>query len=143
MTDLDYAKEWLKISERDYASAKHLETMHPMPYEVICYLSQQSVEKSLKAILAFNNTAIAKTHDIKLLYNQCKNYTDKVFLDNNIADLITKFATTSRYPDEMYEFTHEDAKLALKYANQVLEQVKQAVGISEEVPETKEQQLET
>ena len=136
MTDLDYAKEWLKISERDYASALHLETMHPMPYEVICYLSQQSVEKSLKAILAFNNTTIAKTHDIRLLYNQCKSYTDKVCLDSSIADLITKFATTSRYPDEMYEFTHEDAKLALKYAKQVLEQVKQAVGITEEVSET-------
>ena len=139
MTDLDYAKEWIRISARDYASAKHLETMHPTPYDVICYLSQQSIEKSLKAILAFNNTVIAKTHDIKLLCNQCKNYTDKVLLDNNIADLITKFATTSRYPDVMHEFTHEDGKLALKYANQVMKQVKQVLGISAQAPDTKEQ----
>ena len=129
MTDLDYAKEWIKISERDYASAKHLETMHPMPYEVIRYLSHQSVEKSLKSVLAYNNTFIAKTHDIKLLYNQCKIYTNKVHIDYEIADLITKYATTSRYPDEMYEFTHEDAKLALKYAKHVLKQVKQVIGI--------------
>ena len=130
MTDLDYAKEWLKIAERDYASAKHLETMHPMPFEVICYLSQQSVEKSLKAILANNNTTIAKTHDIKILYNQCMLYTDKINLESSIADMLTKFATTSRYPDEMYELTRENAELGLKYAKQALDQVKQILGIS-------------
>ena len=59
MPDLDFAKEWIKIAERDYAVALFLnENFRPLPAENICYGCQQSVEKSLKAVLAYNEEQI-------------------------------------------------------------------------------------
>jgi len=37
---------------------------------------------------------------------------------------LTRFATKSRYPDDVYDFTDNDAELDLKYSAQVLSQAK-------------------
>ena len=128
MPDMDYAQEWLKIAERDYAVALHLsEAFRPLPTENICYGCQQSMEKSLKAVLAYNEADIPKAHDIILLLELCRQYTNEVSLDIKIAGTITRFATMSRYPDNVVDFTKEDAELGLKYAKQVLDMVKEVL----------------
>ena len=45
---------------------------------------------------------------------------------------MTKFATTSRYPDFDTLVLEEDAKLALKYAKQILDMVEQAIAIGQD-----------
>ena len=79
MPDLEFAKEWIVIAERDYAVSLFLnENFRPLPIENICYGCQQSVEKSLKAVLAYNEAKIPYTHDIELLQQLCKQYTDEL-----------------------------------------------------------------
>ena len=125
MPDMDYAKEWIRYAERDYAVALHLsETFCPLSTENICYSCQQSIEKSLKAILAYNEADIPKTHDIVLLYELCQKHTKDIEIDIKIAGVISRYAITSRYPDNVYDFTQEDAELGLKYAKQILDKVK-------------------
>ena len=45
MTKEEYAQEWLSLAEMDLQSAEYLKGMRPMPLEIICFHSQQAVEK--------------------------------------------------------------------------------------------------
>jgi len=129
------ALEWVAYAESDFGVASHLnEIYRPLPTNTICWLCQQSVEKAYKAILAYHDVKIPKTHDIRRLQNTSINHEPGVSLDVKIADKLTEFATESRYPDNVVDFTEEDAKLGLKYAKQVLSQVKQTLGISQDEP---------
>ena len=45
------ASNWIKFAETDISSATHLfNTHYPIPTNIICYLSQQSIEKALKLL---------------------------------------------------------------------------------------------
>ena len=46
MDNRESAQEWQKLGEMDLNSAEYLLNMKPMPVEIICYLSQQSLEIS-------------------------------------------------------------------------------------------------
>lgn len=124
------ASEWLNYAENDLAVAIHLYNIYrPMPENTICWLTQQSIEKSYKAILAYHDVKIQKIHDIGLLQKDTIELEPSVSLDKKIAAKITIFAVESRYPDNVFEFTKEDAELGLKYAKRVLGQVKQVLKI--------------
>ena len=124
--------EWIKFAGNDLAVATHLnEVFRPLPENTICWLCQQSVEKSYKAILAYHDFKIRKVHDIGLLQKGTIKLEPSVNLDDKIAAKITVFATESRYPDNVFDFTKEDAELGLKYAKLILEQVKLALNISD------------
>jgi hypothetical protein len=36
--------QWLEYAKYDYESARYLQSMRPVPLEVICYLCEQSTE---------------------------------------------------------------------------------------------------
>jgi HEPN domain-containing protein len=110
----DLVAEWIKFSDTDLATAKHLyENMRPMPLEIICYHCQQSAEKALKAYLIFLRLKPPKTHDIILLRNECEGI-DKSFetIAENCINL-NDYSTQPRYPMEI-EITEEDTLLALR-----------------------------
>ena len=75
-----------------------------MPYEIICYLCQQSAEKALKALYIFTGLpgGVPRTHDLSMLLEQMHK---QVQIDDSIyddADRLTPYATAGRYPSEMY-----------------------------------------
>ena len=137
------ALAWIEYAENDLNVASHLnEIYRPLPENTICWLCQQSVEKSLKAILAYNDAKIPKTHDIGMLQNTTVQYEPGITIDEKIADKMTVFAVESRYPDNVIDFAKEDAELGLKYAKIVLGQVKQALNITENEPPPENQTTE-
>jgi len=119
----DDIMEWLEYAQRDYDIALHLyKTFRPLPAENICYNSQQAVEKALKAMLILHIGDYRKTHDIRELHQMCKEVGADFGLEQSTTRLLTRFATKSRYPDEVFDFTESDAEIGLRYAKQVLEQ---------------------
>ncbi|GBU20986.1 hypothetical protein R80B4_00873 [Fibrobacteres bacterium R8-0-B4] len=86
-------KEWMRIAEQDYDSAQKLSGFHPAPIEVICYLSQQSIEKILKAYIIANENKLTKTHDLKILITKCEQYSPDFGNFNAIC--------ASLYPDPL------------------------------------------
>ena len=74
-------------------------------------------------MLAYHEADIPKIHIIERLIEICNEYGLAIEMDRKIARIITDFATLSRYPDNMNEWTEDDAKLALKYAKLTLEAV--------------------
>ena len=126
MSDYAEAMTWVRLSQRDYDIAVHLEkTFLPFPVETICFHSQQVIEKALKAILAYYEAEIPYTHNIRILAELCKKHTETPFIGNKTADTITAFAVITRYVEDRRDFTEETAQFALKQANMVLEAVKQ------------------
>ena len=125
--------EWITYAENDLGVASHLNKLYrPLPANIICWLCQQSVEKSYKAILAYHDIKIPKTHDIRLLQNITMEYEPSISIDVKIADKFTEFATESRYPDNVFDFTNEDAEVGLKYAKITLDNVIKMVQLTEQ-----------
>jgi len=128
MDDFEFVNEWLKYAQRDYDIALHLsESFHPLPTENICYNCQQAIEKTLKAILITLVGNYPKTHDIRELHQLCKEAGTDFGLTSSITRTLTRFATKSRYPDDVYDFTDKDTEIGLKYAEQILSQAREVL----------------
>jgi len=133
MADIEYANEWLEYAQRDYDFAVDVEShFWPKHMEKICYNCQQAAEKALKAVLAYHDVEIPRTHNIERLFDECSKYDTSLQMDEKIAGKMTDYATISRYPDKVTMWTEADAKLSLKYAKITLDMVKQALNLTEE-----------
>ena len=102
MSDIKLIYEWLKYSQNDLISAKHLyEDLHPKQTEIACYLSQQCAEKALKGYILYKDTEPPKTHNLVELCQICANY------DNSFEELLdacadlTPYGIAVRYPNEL------------------------------------------
>lgn len=62
----DLTRGWLTKAASDLATAD-LILDSPGPYDTACFHAQQAVEKLLKAVLAFHELPIPKSHDLEEL----------------------------------------------------------------------------
>ncbi|MFA6990199.1 MAG: HEPN domain-containing protein [Candidatus Gastranaerophilaceae bacterium] len=88
--------------------------------EDFCFNLQQSVEKSLKALLIKNNLEYPKTHSISKIITILIN--NGVQVPDNIiktAPQLTAYAVETRYPDDYNEITDTEYKEALEIAQNV------------------------
>jgi len=121
MSDINLVHEWLKYSQNDLISAKHLyEDLHPKQTEVACYLSQQCAEKALKGYIFFKDAEPPKTHNLVELCQICINY-DNTFSEimDSCADL-TPYGVAVRYPNEL-AVDDVISKLAINKAQIILD----------------------
>jgi len=102
MSGNNLVHEWLKYSQNDLISAKHLyDDLHPKQTEVACYLSQQCAEKALKGYILFMDIEPPKTHNLIELCQICINH------DNSFSEILdasadlTPYGIAVRYPNEL------------------------------------------
>jgi HEPN domain-containing protein len=113
------AVEWFQYADIDLATAEYLKDMQPQPLNIICYHSQQSVEKYLKGYLFFNGVEQPlKTHDLTLLCEMCYEYNDKFSEIKRACFALNRYSVQPRYPSDM-EITNNDMHKALEYARKV------------------------
>jgi HEPN domain-containing protein len=114
--------QWIQFALEDLKSAKLiLDSSNDwvVPRNV-CYLSQQSVEKFLKAIYIFENQRFHKVHDLDSLKNNLPaSWNDFGNQITNLAQL-TDWAIEGRYPGEYEAATIEDANLAYSHAKEII-----------------------
>ena len=114
--DEKYILEWFFFGDRDLAVAEHSLSLHPQPYEIICYLCQQSAEKYLKGYLVYKNTAeLPKIHNLDTLCDMCEVYDDRFDEIQKPCSVLTDYGVQPRYPHEMLIEEHHMIK-ALDYA---------------------------
>ncbi len=87
------------------------------------YHAQQTVEKSLKALLIWRDIEPPRTHLIALLLGLCHGVIPELDAMARSCSWLTTFAVDSRYPDSDAEPTEEDAREALDIAARVLDVV--------------------
>ena len=111
---IERAKSSLELSQ-----AKIIHYIH---YEDLCFQAQQAVEKALKGLLIFYNVEPEFTHNIELLINELKRFTDIPEKINETTQL-TNYAVQTRYPGEYDEITKEEYEKAVKIAKDCLDWV--------------------
>ena len=121
MSDSLNIQRWIKFAQRDYDAAYNLSVLHhPVPFEIVCYLCQQSVEKILKAYALAHSEPLVKTHDLKFVLKQCIKYDDEFANFADFCAVLTEYAIASRYPLDEDWIEQHDMEVALKNAQEIL-----------------------
>ena len=110
--------DWLKYVEEDLNEAK--DAHERKKYRYACFFAQQSAEKFLKAFLVKNKKPFRKTHNVLFLLELCKEI-DESFkeLEQYDLEMLTAFASITRYPEFRIDIDENDAKEAIKIAEKV------------------------
>lgn len=115
MDNAEIANEWFSIADLDLASASYLQSMKPVPVEIICYHCQQAAEKYLKGFLAYFGYEIIRTHDLVVLNKLCQETKEDFKMIKEECLLLTDYSVNVRYPYPM-DLNVLDMALALKNA---------------------------
>lgn len=114
-------KEWLIKAKRDLESAKKLmEGENPLADTAI-YHTQQCAEKSLKAYLIYKNENLLKTHNLRLLVEECIDINNEFIQLLEPAVSLTPFSTMFRYPGPVEIPDNEDVTEAIDRAELIYE----------------------
>ncbi|MDR0519463.1 MAG: HEPN domain-containing protein [Clostridiales Family XIII bacterium] len=117
--DPDFAYEWFQYADTDLLSAEHLLTLHPRPFELICYLSEQSAEKFLKGYLVHKGMEQPpKIHELNRLCALCLQYDERFAEIEKQCNVLTDYGVQPRYPHEMLIEEHH-MEQALDYNRQI------------------------
>lgn len=112
------AKNWWLQAKEDFDSAKY--NSKGKKFYLAAFMSQQSVEKALKALLIQKTEDFPKIHDLTKLAKM-------VDAPVKIVELCAKINPAyiaSRYPDIARKYSKKECSELLKYAKQVLEWTK-------------------
>ncbi|AND11073.1 HEPN domain-containing protein [Bacillus thuringiensis] len=120
-------KEWLTIAKSDLDSASYLTQMKPFPTAIICYHSQQCVEKLLKGFLALNGRPVPKTHNLLMLHKFCCRLDEEFSLILEQCVQLNGYATDIRYP-YFEALTVQDGLIAIQHAQKVMRFYKEALN---------------
>lgn len=120
----DYAKTLLKIAEGDLASARILASSQGGRLENIFFIAQQSIEKSLKAVLIYHQKNVPLTHDLDAIISVLP---DHMHLPKAQVEGMSEFATVRRYEEGYLEITTEEISAALRAAESFLSWAKKEI----------------
>ena len=118
-------------AEGDFAVAEHELSLPPekMVREAVCFHSQQSIEKYLKAFLASRGASIKKTHNIALLLSECSSH-DRDFSGIDLGEL-QSYAVDVRYPEFPSIIKIQETREAFSIAGIIRKLVRKKLGITE------------
>lgn len=112
-------EQWLIKAEHDIKSARVLINADDPVLDTAVYHCQQAAEKSFKAMLAYWNEPVLRTHDINALVEQCIEHEKSIEQWRDAAEELTPYGTFFRYPGDVMEPETCDARNALRLANEI------------------------
>jgi HEPN domain-containing protein len=117
----EWVLSWFAKAENDLIVANIIRSAQKGLHDILCFHCQQCAEKYLKGYLAAHEQKIEKTHDLERLLRSCSQ------IDPSFARLVepcstlSQYAVHARYPDDLAEYTQEDAAQALDHATRIKE----------------------
>ncbi|NOQ29807.1 MAG: HEPN domain-containing protein [Helicobacteraceae bacterium] len=129
----DISKEWLKASVDDLKIISRIIDMEELSH-MIAFHSQQSIEKSFKALLEYQNKRVPKQHDLLKLQELIKS--DLNVNNDDLLDTLNELYIDSRYPGELGLLpygkpTIDDANKFYTFAQDVMSKVCKILNIDE------------
>lgn len=118
---LDHARGLFRKGDSDLLTARTM-LAGDGPYDTACFHAQQAAEKYLKALLAFTNGPIPRTHNLEDLFDLCRRAQPAWSSPNLDLASLTPYAVELRYD---FEFWPDHAAGA--DAVQIVEQLRAAV----------------
>ena len=95
---IDIPKEWLIAASDDLKIISKILDIEDLSH-MIAFHSQQSIEKSFKALLEFKGKRVPKQHDLLRLQELIKN--DLNIDNDDLLDTLNELYIDSRYPGEL------------------------------------------
>jgi HEPN domain-containing protein len=123
-------KSWIERAKSSLELAQ-VKIIRHICYEDLCFQLQQAAEKALKGLLIYYNFDPEFTHNIEILLNDLKKFTE---IPENIkeASRLTNYAVQTRYPGEYDEITKEEYEESVKIAAACLNWVENKINGTEE-----------
>jgi HEPN domain-containing protein len=118
--DKELASLWVQKASNDLVSAKLILESSEGPTDTACFHVQQSIEKSLKAVLTFHGINFPKTHDLVRLLDLILPFLQQLDEYREKFDAMTHYAVETRYSISEYEPSKEEAFNALDVAKKVM-----------------------
>lgn len=92
-------RQWLRKADGDLRVAERLADA-PEDYDAVAFHCQQAAEKYLKARLAVTGEEPPRTHDLRRLLLTLQHVESFTATEVAMADLLTPFGVSIRYPGE-------------------------------------------
>ena len=123
MKNADLAIEWLNRALSNLERANLGKQNESIYYEDLCFDCQQSVEKSFKALLIFNQIEFPYVHSISKLLEIIEAH--GITIPNIVRDsvILSEYAVETRYPGDYEPVNKEEYLTALKIAKFIYEWV--------------------
>ena len=128
-------KDWIAKASGDLKSSRKLIKDDDETLDSAAYFTQQSAEKALKAYLIFKQQPVQKTHDLDKLLKNCLTHDSAFDRLREDVDVLSPFATYSRYPDDRFHIDRKEVDEAIKRAEKILKFVKAKIESSEKTPQ--------
>jgi HEPN domain-containing protein len=126
------ALRWIQQAEYDLDSAKKNFSLGIYAY--VCFMCEQSVQKSLKAYLYFRGERFVWEHSIQKLVEKAGRFDPGFARFREAGAILDKYYLTTRYPDALAppslpfeSFTEREAQVSIEIAEEVLMFVKGAI----------------
>jgi HEPN domain-containing protein len=94
---LDVTKDWIRASNYDLLTIEKIVDIDYLTH-IVAFHSQQSIEKSLKALIVFKEIDIPKIHSLNRLFKLTEYIIENY--DIQIVNKLDKLYIDSRYPSE-------------------------------------------
>jgi HEPN domain-containing protein len=121
------ARRWMKYAREDLQTADLILGHPTIAYRHVCWLSQQVVEKVLKAALIFLQFEFPRTHDLDVLRNLLPGEWEAKMVSPDLA-VMTEWAVEARYPGDWPDATESDARTAYDLAKKISEAMEIDLG---------------
>ncbi|HRG45872.1 MAG TPA: HEPN domain-containing protein [Leptospiraceae bacterium] len=128
MSDIDNPDIWLTRARSSLARAQQGRLDEDILYEDLCFDCHQAAEKSIKAVLVFLKEDFPWTHSISKLFSLLESHL-KISDEFRSADLLTRYATKTRYPGEYEPLTEDDYQEALLIAKRIYHWAEESIGL--------------
>lgn len=127
----EQAKQWLEFPKIDLATVEKIKDDEFLTQSA-AFHSQQSVEKSFKAILELHDSSVPKSHDLRMILSKIEKLKINLEIDNDMLDRINQVYIDTRYPAdfgllpggkpslEMIDKFHEYAKSINAMAEEII-----------------------
>jgi HEPN domain-containing protein len=117
---LNKIQKWLNFAKEDLEVAEHIfNEIEYTVFRAVCFNSQQSAEKYLKAYQLYYDLEIVKTHDINYLISTLKEFDNDIVQLEIFAKQLINYAVKYRYPDDFEDLTKLNAQESIQIAKQV------------------------
>jgi HEPN domain-containing protein len=118
-------REWVEKAEADFAAAN----TRGLSTDIVCFHSQQTIEKYLKGYLHENDLRFPKTHDLEELLDLCLASQPLWEAWRKSLSELTEYAAEFRYPGEWA--TDDDARNSIKIATEFRKEIRSALRVED------------
>lgn len=115
----EIVQEWIKKAENDLLNAKTVIKITNPPTDTICFHAQQCAEKYLEAFLISKDKEIIRTHNLRFLLEECKEFSEDFEILREEAIILNSYSIETRYPGDFIEYTVEEVQRAIEMGEKI------------------------